>query len=162
MLLTYTLVLPSHPARSCDPSMSTSAMENGELCWKCQSLLNTQYPTGFVITEINETRQEPDKKQIRRIKTFDSVEVTASNGCILCLHLLHALSIPARTALLQLTSANDGASPSDIVYEEEIFLSEGNPPSIALHVDPDNLLLGWNSGNEIKSLIQLFPEAGKS
>lgn len=137
-------------------------MENCELCWKCQSLLNTQYPKGLVITEINETRQEPDKKQIRRIKTFDSVEVTASNGCILCLHLLHALGISARTALLQLTSANNGASPSDIVYEEEIFLSEGNPPSIALRVDPDNLLLGWNSGNEIKSLIQLFPEAGKS
>jgi hypothetical protein len=71
------------------------------------------------------------------------------------------LGIPARAALRQLTSAIDGTSP-DIVFEEEIFLSEGNPPSIGLHVDPDNLLLGWNSGNEIKSLIQLFPEAGKT
>jgi hypothetical protein len=141
--------------------MSTSVVENGDLCWKCQSLLNTQYPEGLVITEINETRQEPDKKQIRLIKTFDSVEVTASNGCILCLHLLHALGIPARVALCQLTSAIDGTSP-DIVYEEAIFLSEGNPPSIGLHVDPDNLYLGWNSGNEVKSVIQLFPEAGKS
>jgi hypothetical protein len=142
--------------------MSTSVVENCDLCWKCQSLLNTQYPEGLVTTEINETRQEPDKKQIRVIKTFDSVEVTASNGCILCFRLLHALSIPARAALRQLTSVIDGTSPSDIVYEEVIFLSKGHPPSIGLRVDPDNLLLGWNSGNEIKSLIQLFPEAGKS
>ncbi|KFY29082.1 hypothetical protein V493_02567 [Pseudogymnoascus sp. VKM F-4281 (FW-2241)] len=134
--------------------MSTSAVENCGLCWKCQSLLNTQYPGNLVIAETKEL----DKKKTRQIKTLDSVEGTASNGCMLCFHLLHALSIPAKAALRQLTSAIDG-TPSDIVYEEEIYVREGSPPSIALRVDPDNLVLGWNSGNEIKSLIQLFPEA---
>jgi hypothetical protein len=153
--------LMSASARNCDPSMSASAVENCDLCWKCQSLLNTQFAEGLVITEDNATQQEPDKKQIRRIKTVDSVEVTASNGCTLCLHLLHALGNPAKAALHKLTSAIEGTSLPDIVYEQEVFLSEGHPPSIALHVDPDNSL-GWNSGNELKCLLQLFPEAGKS
>lgn len=83
------------------------------------------------------------------------MEVTASNGCILCSHLLHALGIPATVAARQLTPAIDGTTTSNIVYDVEIFLSDGHPPCIAVRVDPDNLLLGWNAGNGIKTLIQV-------
>ncbi|KAL3423491.1 heterokaryon incompatibility protein [Phlyctema vagabunda] len=140
--------------------MSTSAMENDGLCWKCQSLLNTQYPEALVTTETDETRQGPEKTQLRRVKTCESVEVTAARGCRLCLNLLHALSIPARAALHRPTGAVDGTVPTaDVEYEEEIYLGDSHAPSIALRVDPDNARLGRNAGDEIKTLMQLFPEA---
>ncbi|EPE26537.1 heterokaryon incompatibility protein [Glarea lozoyensis ATCC 20868] len=135
-------------------------MENCGLCWKCQSLLNTQYPKDLVIDNTDEYGDVTDKRIVRILKTRESVEITASNGCLLCLHILHALGIPARNALHQLTSVNDEASPHDIVYEMDIFIGdERDPPSIGLYVDPDNLDLGWNPGSEIRCSLKLYPEA---
>jgi hypothetical protein len=143
--------------------MSTSVEENPGFCWKCQALLNTQYPEGLIVTETEETRREPNKKQLRTIKTSDSLEATASSGCLLCLHLLHSLSIPRRTCLRRLTGVAEGVTLSpDIEYEECVFLSEGHPPSISLHVKPNRPIPELESGNEIKTLIQFFPEAGTS
>ncbi|KAF4465900.1 heterokaryon incompatibility [Fusarium albosuccineum] len=135
--------------------MSTSSQENAGFCWKCQALLNTQYPQDLVTTETQETREEPDKRQIREFRTRDPLEATASAGCLLCLHLLHSLSIPQRATLDRMSD-----TPSiDIEYEERIFLSEGHIPSISLDVFPGTSVPELEAGNEIKTLLQLFPEA---
>lgn len=149
----------SAPKNGWISSVSTSAVENCDLCWKCQSLLNSQSSKSLVITDSRKTQKDPDK-QFRRIRTVNSVEATASDGCILCLHLFHALGVPAKAALRQLTSVSGKDSNPDIVYEYELFLSKGNP-NIALRIDPDNLLKRDYS-DEIKCLLELFPEAGRS
>ncbi|KAH7129868.1 heterokaryon incompatibility protein-domain-containing protein [Dactylonectria estremocensis] len=119
-----------------------------------------KYPQSLVATETEETRREPNKKHIRKIHTRDPLEATASDGCLLCLHLLHSLSIPARAALRQLTGTTEGETSSpDVDYEESIFINEGHPPCISLHVNSDRPIPELESGNEIKTLIQLFPEA---
>ncbi|PNY26804.1 Uncharacterized protein TCAP_03263 [Tolypocladium capitatum] len=142
-----------------DRLMSASSQENPGFCWKCQALLNTQYPQNLVLTETEATREEPNQ-HIREIRTLDPLEATASDGCLLCLNLLHSLSIPERAALRRLTGATEGETSSPrIEYQESIFINEGQPPCISLHVNLDRSIPELESGNEIKTLIQLFPEA---
>ncbi|KAH6889410.1 heterokaryon incompatibility protein-domain-containing protein [Thelonectria olida] len=142
--------------------MSASPEEDAGFCWKCQALLNAQYPQSLVVTENDETRREPNKKHMREIRTSDPIEATASGGCLLCLHLLHSLETPSRTVLQRLSGATEGeASSLDIEYEHGIFINEGQPPCISLHVrvKSENSIPELESGSEIKTLIQLFPEA---
>jgi hypothetical protein len=140
---------------------SNSLEENSQLCWKCQALLNSRYPEGVVITETNETQREPEKKQIRQIKTLDLVESTARKGCPLCLQLLHSLSIPMRAVLRQHTeTAKDSLESCGLVNEQDLFLSEGHPPSLSLHVvsnEPNPM----SKSEEIGCLMQLYPTSGK-
>jgi hypothetical protein len=144
--------------------MSASALENPGFCWKCQALLNTQYSKSLGIKETEETEEtlgEPNKKCTREIRTHDPLEATASDGCLLCLHLLHALSLRERATLRRLTDeTKDGASVPDIEYTEMIFLREGHPPGISLDVNPNWSIPELESGDEIGTLLQLFPEAG--
>jgi hypothetical protein len=118
--------------------MSSSVLENSGLCWKCQGLLNPQYPEPVITVESKETQRGSGQR--RYVRTSDSVEATASNGCALYLHLLSALEIPARTALAHLKSTIAGAST--IMYEQAIIISEGNLPCIELNVDPGNSVSG--------------------
>lgn len=142
--------------------MQLCVKENQGLCWKCQALLNKVYPEGLVTTKTRTTQLEPDKKQIRVIKTTDCVETSAANGCLLCLHLLHDLGIPAQAALLELKqTAKGGTETPVILYEESIFQDEGAPPCFQMHVKTDRPFPGSEQGNEIKCLIQLFPTSGK-
>jgi hypothetical protein len=77
------------------------------------------------------------------------------------LHLLNALSIPERTSLRRLEAASrSGTLASKIEYKNYIALREGHAPCVSMYVELDDSAPELESGNEIKTLLQLFPEAG--
>jgi len=132
------------------------------LCWKCQALFNSQYPKSVVVTETNETRREPEKKQIRLIKTSDLVEKSSLEGCPVCLQLLHSLSIPMRAALRRCIETTTARPDSySLVNEQDLFLSEGHRPCLSLHVVLNKPTL-ISESEEIKCLLQLYPASGMS
>ncbi len=98
-----------------------SAEANPGFCWKCQALLNSQYPEGIVTTETDETHRDPEL--IRKIKTSHPVEETAFEGCPLCLQLLHCLTAPMRTAMRKYQEESESRSePSGLVFEHYLYL----------------------------------------
>lgn len=103
-----------------------STEANPGLCWKCQALLNSQYPEGIITTEIDETRCDPERKTlIRKFKTSHPVEETASEGCLLCLQFLHCLTIPMRSQMQMYRKERESRSePSCLVFEHSLYISK--------------------------------------
>ncbi|KAK8130877.1 hypothetical protein PG984_007315 [Apiospora sp. TS-2023a] len=96
--------------------MSASTPENPGLCWKCQTVLNTQYKDGLEVLEVED---------IRMLRTSDPLQTTATDGCALCRLLLHSLSVPNGGTLEQwMGVAEDGTLPTDIKHEHCVNIDE--------------------------------------
>lgn len=128
------------------------------MCWKCRALFDRACTEDLVTTETAETRREPDKKQTRLLKTKDTAGSSAANGCLVCLHLLHYLGVPARAALTELMGTADKAHSIECGWS--VFQNEGSPPCTAMDVEGHTRLRGKQNGDEISCLLQLFPTTG--
>ncbi|KAK8069408.1 hypothetical protein PG994_006024 [Apiospora phragmitis] len=112
--------------------MSVSLHPNPGLCWKCQALLNEQYPASLRVH-------------------------ATSSGCALCLRLLHSFSILERDLLQQgLEGPDNGTSAPDIEYMHFVELDEQPPNLILLKI-----LGKGNSSKVLSNIIILSPESQK-
>lgn len=156
--------MPNSPERDAQTISNDStdpfAEQNPHLCWKCRGLLNTPDHGGFVTKEFQTGLK---KGQFREVRHRHHLEDTASSGCLLCYHLLHSLSNAERAVLRYLVDEDTGGeSFPDIEYKDSILLELGSAPSISLHVRSKRPFTEAEPGDEIKTLLQLFPAASTS
>jgi hypothetical protein len=133
-------------------SASSSATENTQLCWKCQALLNSQYPDEVVYKEKDERIIGEGKTLGRTLKTSKFTK-TAQEGCPLCQHLMHIMGASMRDSLHRFRRKG-------LVYEHALHLKEGNPGCLSMIVTSDNIVDELD-GDEIKCFTDLYPISGK-
>ncbi|KAF4627911.1 hypothetical protein G7Y89_g10241 [Cudoniella acicularis] len=124
-------------------------MENTTLCWKCQALLNSQYPDGVAYKEQEWTGDE-GKTLSRTLETSEDLHKTAQDGCLLCQRLLQAMGAPMRDALRRFRQKS-------LVYEHSIDLKAGQPGTLSMIVTSDKIAEQLVDGDEIKCFLNLFP-----
>jgi len=131
-----------------DPPQSAprSVIENTQLCWKCQALLNSQYPDEVVYKEKDE------RTLVRTLKTSKFTK-TAQEDCPLCQHLLHIMGASMRDSLHRFRRKG-------LIYEHGLQLNEGNPGCLWMIVTSDNIVDELD-GDEIKCFTHLYPISGK-
>lgn len=136
-----------------DPSASSSIMENAQMCWKCQALMNSQCPDGVTYKVRDERATGEGQTLSRTLETSEFLGKTAQEGCPLCQRFMHIMRPSMRDTLHHLKH-------NGLVYEHSIHLSDGKPGWLSMIVKSDNIAEEL-SGDEIKCFLELYPNSSK-
>lgn len=152
-----------------DLSLAESPHPNAILCHKCKALLGSRCRQDRVNQESKEAAEDGlplqrlvDSEAVaREMVTSDLIEITALEGCTLCLLLMDCLLSDDLTAMREhWERSKEDPNYAPFLVRYELYADREQLPFLSVEYEPPQIDLAPRN-REIKAMVQLHTEIGK-